>query len=225
MKIHSLFAAALVAAAPAVLVAQAPAAAPLQVLERASKAWTRVNTLRAGFEQTVSNPLTGTTATASGDLLMRKPGRFSVNFSDPAGDRVVGDGTHTWVHLPSTNPGQVIKLASKSAPAGPDVVDQLLTSSRERYTIGDGGAATVSGRATHAVTLAPKSPTQFTKATIWVDDTDGTVRQFELVEASGLVRRVRLTNVRLNATIAASAFSFTPPKNVRVIDEKMLGGN
>ena len=224
MLISSIVLAALVAAAPAPRAALAQSS-PERTLEKAAAAWKKVTTLRAGFEQTVSNPLTGTTATAKGDLLMRKPGRFAVNFSDPAGDRVVGDGTHTWVHLPSTNPGQVIKLPTRSAPAGPDIVDRLLTSARDKWTLADGGAATVSGRATRAVTLTPKSPEQFSKATIWVDDADGTVRQFELVEASGLVRRVRLTSVRLNATVPAAAFTFTPPRNVRVIDEKMLGGS
>ena len=235
MTIRTLLLAATVAAAPAALAAQnatpaatgasRAAATPQQTVERAAKAWAKVRTLRAGFEQTVSNPLTGTTANARGDLLMRKPGRYSVAFTDPAGDRVVGDGTFTWVHLPSTNPGQVIKLRSASAPAGPGVVDELLTGSRDRFTVADAGAATISGRATRAVSLMPKSPKQFTKATLWIDDADATVRQFELVEASGLVRRVRLTSVRLNSTVPASAFEFTPPKNVRVIDERMLGGS
>lgn len=224
MLIPSIVLAALVAAAPAPRATPAQSS-PERTLEKAAAAWKKVTTVRAGFEQVVSNPLTGTTASAKGDLLMRKPGRFAVNFTDPAGDRVVGDGTYTWVHLPSTNPGQVIKLPTRSAPAGPDIVDRLLTGSRERWTLADGGIATVSGRATHAVTLTPKSPEQFTKATIWVDDADGTVRQFEIVEASGLVRRVRLTSVRLNATIPASSFTFTPPKHARVIDEKMLGGS
>lgn len=230
MRIQPIILAALVAAAPAHLAAQdasprTTAATAEQTVDRASKAWAKVRTLRAGFEQTVSNPLTGTTANAKGELMMRKPGRYTVAFSDPAGDRVVGDGTHTWVYLPSTNPGQVIKLRSASAPAGPGVVDELLAGPRDRFTLADAGAAAIGGRATRAVALSPKSPTQFTKATLWIDDADGTVRQFELVEASGLVRRVRLTGVRLNSTVPESAFTFTPPKNVRVVDERMLGGS
>ena len=230
MRIQPIILAALVAAAPAHLAAQdasprTTAATAEQTVDRASKAWAKVRTLRAGFEQTVSNPLTGTTANAKGELMMRKPGRYTVAFSDPAGDRVVGDGTHTWVYLPSTNPGQVIKLRSANAPAGPGVVDELLAGPRDRFTLADAGAAAIGGRATRAVALSPKSPTQFTKATLWIDDADGTVRQFELVEASGLVRRVRLTGVRLNSTVPESAFTFTPPKNVRVVDERMLGGS
>ena len=230
MKLQPILLAAVVAAAPVPLVAQDASARPAagtpeQALDRAAKAWAKVRTLRSAFEQTVSNPLTGTTANARGELLMRKPGRYSVAFSDPAGDRVVGDGTHTWVFLPSTNPGQVIKLRSANAPAGPGVVDELLTGSRDRFTLADAGAATIGGRATRAVSLSPTSPTQFTKATLWVDDADGTVRQFELVEASGLVRRVRLTSVRLNATVPESSFTFTPPRNARIVDERMLGGS
>ena len=230
MRLQPILLAAFIAAAPAALPAQDVAGRPTppmpeQTVDRAAKAWAQVRTLRAGFEQTVSNPLTGTTANAKGELLMRKPGRYAVAFSDPAGDRVVGDGTHTWVYLPSTNPGQVIKLRSSNAPAGPGVVDELLAGSRDRFTLADAGVATIGGRATRAVALIPRSPTQFTKATLWIDDADGTVRQFELVEASGLVRRVRLTGVRLNATVPTASLTFSPPKNVRVVDERMLGGS
>jgi outer membrane lipoprotein-sorting protein len=59
---------------------------------------------------------------------------------------------------------------------------------------------------------------------VWIDDRDGTVRQFELTESTGLVRRVRLSDVRFNAAIPAAEFAFTPPAGVRVIDQASLSG-
>ena len=58
----------------------------------------------------------------------------------------------------------------------------------------------------------------FAKATVWIDDADGMIRQFEVTESSGLVRRIRLTKLTVNPTIAASEFQFTVPKGVRVVE-------
>jgi len=68
--------------------------------------------------------------------------------------------------------------------------------------------------------LSPKAEAQapFTKATIWVDDDDGLIRQFETVESSGVTRRVRITSLELNVPVDRSAFAFTPPAGVRVVE-------
>jgi outer membrane lipoprotein-sorting protein len=54
---------------------------------------------------------------------------------------------------------------------------------------------------------------------VWVDDADGLIRQFEIIEPTGLVRRIRMVDARVNAEVDASAFTFTPPKGVKVIDQ------
>jgi outer membrane lipoprotein-sorting protein len=66
----------------------------------------------------------------------------------------------------------------------------------------------------------PKSQgtAQFKTATVWIDDADATIRQFEVTEPSGLERRVRMTSFRTNVPVDASAFSFSVPSGVRVVD-------
>src|SRR5207249_9889997 len=64
------------------------------VIQRAIVAWSRVKTLRATFEQTVTNPITGSALASKGELQQRKPGRLAITFSEPEGDRIVVDGTN-----------------------------------------------------------------------------------------------------------------------------------
>jgi outer membrane lipoprotein carrier protein len=191
------------------------------LLDRAVAAWSKVKTARATFEQTITNSLTGRTLTASGEYQQQRPGKLSVRFSEPANDRIVADGTRLWLYLPSTTPGQVIRTSQKNGGSGTvDLTAQFLTAPRTRYTISQAGAAEVSGRATHAYTLVPKQKegATFQTATVWIDDADATIRQFEVTEPSGLVRRVRLTSFRPNVPVDASAFTFTVPAGVRVVD-------
>jgi outer membrane lipoprotein carrier protein len=191
------------------------------LLDRAVAAWAKVRTARATFEQTITNPLTDRTLTSSGEFQQQRPGKLSVSFSDPANDRIVADGKHLWLYLPSTTPGQVIRSSLREGGSGTvDLSAQFLTAPRSRYTVTPAGTATVSGRATHAYTLVPKSPSaaQFKTATVWIDDADATIRQFEVTEPSGLERRVRMTSFRTNVPVDASAFTFSVPSGVRVVD-------
>jgi outer membrane lipoprotein carrier protein len=191
-----------------------------QTLDRAIAAWARVKTARATFEQTVTNSLTGTSATAHGEFQQQRPKRLSIRFTDPAGDRIVADGAAVWVYLPSSAPGQVVKRAATDATLPFDIAGEFLTDPRSRYDVTAAGTATVSGHAAHALTLVPKSSAErlFDRATIWVDDDDGFVRQFEVVEPSGVTRRVRITSLEPNVPVDRAAFSFTPPPGTRVIE-------
>jgi outer membrane lipoprotein-sorting protein len=65
---------------------------PDAIMKRAASAYTEMKTIRAEFEQTITNPLTGTNATARGVMLRRAPDLLSVTFTSPKGDRVVADG-------------------------------------------------------------------------------------------------------------------------------------
>ena len=207
----------ILAAAAGPLAAQTPQA----VLDHAIDTYQKIRTARVTFTQQVTNPLTGSAATSHGELLQRRPGYLAVNFSDPAGDRIVADGKWVWIYLPSTNPGQVIRQRMDADRAGvPDITAQLLDAPKERYDVAGAGTATIAGHATHAITLTAKSKdVPFAKATLWVDDDDGLVRRFETTDQNGLVRRVTVDAIKVNAPIDQSAFSFHPPRGVKVFDQ------
>ncbi len=199
------------------LLAQRPDA----TLQRAVAAYSSAETISARFDQTVTNPLTEHTLSTSGELMRRRPNLLSISFSGSDLDRIVADGSNLWVYLPSSAPGQVIKMPSTASQSGMmiDPMGQILSAPPGSYAMTDAGTAVIGGRPTHAIILVPKSRAAlFTKATLWIDDTDGLVRQLESTEPSGLVRKITVTRFRTNLAIPRSAFQFTPPANVRVID-------
>jgi outer membrane lipoprotein carrier protein len=217
MKPLSFAIASLLVAAP--VLAQSPSTA---ALDRAVAAWANVKTLRASVEQTVVNPLTGRSMTSRGEVQQRRPGRFAVRFTDPAGDVIVSDGTTLWLYLPSTTPGQVIRSSlGKTGAASLDLTEQFLAEPRAKYDVADAGADVVDGRGTRALRLVPKPGQQmpFVRAKVWIDDKDGLVRQFEATDRSGITRKVKLSNVRLNSGVAEGAFKFSVPKGARLIEQ------
>ena len=191
------------------------------VISRAQAAWSRVKTLRATFEQKLTNPITGSALTSLGALQQSKPNRLAITFSDPAGDRIVADGKFVWVYLQSATPGQVVKLSSTDVGAASmDLIGQFLNTPRSKYDVADAGADKVGTRAARALVLTAKPGQElpFVRAKVWVDDTDSLIRQFESTDGNGVTRRVRLLTLSPNAAVDSKAFTFRVPKNVRVIE-------
>ena len=211
----------LIALAAAALAA-APVAAqtPDATLDRAVAAYATVKTARISFQQTIDNPLTGTSVKSHGELQQRRPSRFEVKFTEPAGDRIVSDGEFVWVYLPSTNPGQVIRAKADAEGSGaPDFAAQFLESPRDNYTVTGGGAATIDGSATHSVIMKPRSASSpFARVTLWVNDSDALLRRVETVDGSGVTRQITVTRFSRNAPVDASAFVFHVPAGVKVFD-------
>ena len=194
------------------------------IIDRAVAAYGRLNSMRADFRQTLTNPLTGSKQSTSGVLLRKKPNLLSINFE--SGDRVAADGSTLWVYLPSSTPGQVMKMPYNGDNASAmDPADEFLNSPRTRFNVSSAGTATVGGRPTHAVTLVPKrANAHFSTAKVWIDDADSSIRQFDVETANGLKRHVVITKFTPNPTLARSAFVFAVPKGVKIMDQKAISG-
>ena len=201
-----------------------PAQSLGDLVDRAAAEHAKMRTAKVQFTQVITNPLTGNRINARGQVLRSAPDKLAITFTDPAGDKIISDGKAVWVYLPSTTPGQVIKMTPGGSEAERlDPASQLLRSPRSRFNIADGGTATVGGRQTRVVLLTPKARESFTRAKVWIDTRNSLVRRFEVTEPSGLVRNVTLTSIQANVAVPASAFRFTPPRGVRVIDQGQLG--
>jgi chaperone LolA len=191
-------------------------------IDRAVAAWAKVKTLRGTFQQTVSNPITSATATATGTYMQERPNRLAIRFASPSTDAIIADGKAIWIYLPSAAPGQVIKRAATDRGAVPiDPTGQFLDSPRTRYDISAAGTRTVDGHPAHALLLVAKKGVSapVARATVWIDDDDSLIREFESTDASGVTRHVRLTSLQLNGPVDKGAFTFTIPKGVKVVDQ------
>ena len=196
------------------------------LIARAAATYKAARTATASFQQVLTNPITGSSLESHGTLRRQAPDKFDFTFSDPGGDRIVADGKYLWVYTPSSTPGQVLRLSAATAAGGMiDPGAQFFADPQARFTIADAGRATLDGRSARVITLTPKSAAApFSRATVWLDPGDGTLRQFETLDGMGVKRHVTLSNLRVNVAVPAESFVFTPPAGVRVVTEKELTG-
>ena len=191
-------------------------------IDRAVAAWDKIKTVRGTFEQTVSNSLTGSSAVARGKYVQQRPNRLAIRFTQPASDAIVSDGKYVWVYLPSTAPGRVVKRPATDRASTPiDLTGQFLDEPRAKYDIAPAGTRTVDGHAARGLTLTPKAGVNapFTKATVWVDDDDALIREFEETEPTGVTRHVRLTSLEPNVAVERQAFEFAVPSGAKIVDQ------
>ncbi len=191
-----------------------------KAIDLAVSAYASVRTARATFEQSVTNPLTGSTLKSRGEFTQARPDQFAFTFMDPKGDAIVSDGKFVWIYLPSSAPGQVMRApVSADAVGSLDLIGEFFSNPRSRYTISDGGIGKVDGHDVRIVSLSPKGKeAAFTKAKVWIDAANGTLRQFEAEEPSGIVRLVKITAFAPNVSVGSGAFTFKVPRGVRVLE-------
>jgi outer membrane lipoprotein carrier protein len=188
------------------------------ILARAAEAYARVRTLSADFEQTSENPVLRRTTTSRGTIFQRRPDLFLMRFSEPAGDRIVSDGTYIWVYYPSVDERQVIRMSAGAGGAGAvDLQAQFLGDPTTRFDATLTGTESVSGRSAHALVLTPRQPGTFRTLKVWVDERDHLVRRFEITEHNGVVRRFLLRNLTPGADVDDALFRFTPPEGAHVV--------
>ena len=190
-----------------------------RVLASAQKAYNTIKTFSAEFDQTIINPMLGDPEQSHGTLFLLPPHRFAMRFSDPAGDRIVGDGTWLWLFTPSTVPDQVLRSPPPEAgPATPNLFAQFVDRPLERYEAEYAGRDTTAGQAVDKIRLVPRTnETPFQRAVIHIARSNGIIRGLDLVEESGQRRSLVLRTIHLNAPIDDNEFVFTPPRGVKII--------
>jgi outer membrane lipoprotein carrier protein len=188
-------------------------------LARADRAYAAVTSLRAEFQQTISNPMLGAPEVSSGTLFLVKPDRFAMRFAEPVGDRIVADGTWLWAYTPSTVEGQVIRQpVPRSGAATPNLFAQFVERPLERYEVSYAGRDTVAGEPVELVTLVPRTrDLGFRRATIAVSERTGWIRRVAIVEDSGQRRTLVLTSLAPNADIPGEETRFRVPRGVKIV--------
>jgi outer membrane lipoprotein carrier protein len=206
--------------ASVVLAVPAAAQSADSALARAERAYQGLRSLTAEFEQVITNPMLGDPERSRGTVYLEAPSRFAMRFAEPAGDRIVADGTWLWLYAPSTVPGQVIRRPiPRSGVVTPDLFQQFVRRPEERYVVRYLGADSVAGEAVDVVHLVPRQGgLGFAEAGVGIARRDGLIRRIALVEESGQRRLLTFFRLTSDAPIPRQEVTFEVPPGVRVVN-------
>jgi len=210
------FAVALCALLPFAAPSAAQTADPGATVAAAAERYARFGSLCADFRQELYTAVLDRSRTSEGRLCQSSPNLFSMDFSDPEGDRIVVDGSDVWVWYRSINPETVLRMPLGPGSGGFDFYREFLQDPLTKYEISGGTVEEVEGVSTVRVDLTPREDLGYEGALVWIDPATDLIRRIAISEANGSVRTVTLSNVELEPTISHGTFIFEVPQGVTV---------
>jgi outer membrane lipoprotein carrier protein len=181
--------------------------------KRVDDHYNHLQSLKASFKEQYDG--LGMHRSESGVMMLRKPGRMRWEYESTAGKVFVLDGKYAWFYAPGDTQVQRIsasQLDDLRSPLRFLLGHTRIESELQGLTLADGqgGTYTLSGQ--------PKGQQKrIAKLSLSVT-ASGVITGIEIQEVDGAETRFSFTGEEPNARIPESAFHFSPPGGVPVVD-------
>jgi outer membrane lipoprotein carrier protein len=190
-----------------------PAQNAVGIAARIDRHYNALHSLSVHFVQRYAGM--GMNRKESGALLLKKPGKMLWTYSDPDGKLFVLDGKDGYFYSPGETEAQ--KVPQKQLDDLRSPLRFLLGHTElEKELTGLQAACDSSG--TCVLSGTPKGLEQRVSAMKITAQADGTIRQMEIDETDGVVNQFDFSGELGNAPAPDSAFTFTPPPGVHVVE-------
>jgi outer membrane lipoprotein carrier protein len=195
------------------LYAQVRSPSAKDLAQRVDRHYNQLHSLRAGFTESYEG--LGMRRAESGTLLLLKPGRMKWEYSEPVGKLFLLDGKYAWFY--SRGDSQVQRIPARQLDDLRSPLRFLLGHTElAKELTGLTLAPAPNGR--YALSGRPKGQEQRVARLTLTVTADGTITGIEIEEADGALTRFTFTGEQPNVVIPATAFHFTPPAGVPVVD-------
>ena len=183
------------------------------IAARVDRHYNQLHSLKAGFSETYQGM--GIKRTESGTLLLEKPGRMKWDYNSPPGKIFLLDGKYAWFY--TAGDARVQRIPAKQ-------LDDLR--SPLRFLLGrtelekemDHLTASTGGNNGFTLTGVPKGQENRIKKLSLTITADGVINAIDVEEVNGALTHFTFTGEQTNVAVPSSAFHFTPPPGVPVVD-------
>ena len=202
------------------LMAPAAHAAPADVAAVASKvqaAYADMQSFSANFTQELLQRDSGMVQKRSGTIAFQRPMLVRWETAAPHAELLMVTDKEIWNYLPDE---ELAYRYSRALAEDSRSLIQVITgqSALTRDFDVEPSEEPVKDGLIHLL-LFPKEPsTEMTEAQLWIDPSTSLIRKAMVMDFYGNTNTVELNGLKKNASIPASAFSFTPPKGTDVED-------
>lgn len=193
--------------------AQSSASSALELAKRVDDHYNHLQSLKASFTEQYDG--LGMHRSESGTMLLRKPGRMRWDYTSTAGKVFVLDGKYGWFYAPGASQVQRIpasQLDDLRSPLRFLLGHTKIESELEGLTLASAaqGSFRLSG--------VPKGLQKRVARLSLTVKPDGAIQHIEIEETDGAQTAFDFSNEQANPAIPESAFHFTPPAGIPVVD-------
>ncbi len=172
-----------------------------------------LQTLQADFVQTVTVPNGQATLTSHGTFFLSRPARFRWNYTQPAGQQVVADGSRVWLY--DAELLQVSHQAQDDALRGTPAL--LLSDTApidEHFELIELGQRV----GLQWLELIPRGEaSEITKVLVAFDGEN--LERLEMIDGFGQVTRFAFSNLQRNPELTEDLFRFDPPPEADILGQ------
>jgi outer membrane lipoprotein carrier protein len=151
----------------------------------------------------------------SGVLLLKKSGRMRWTYSNPAGKLFILDGHNAYFYSPGQTTAQRVPAKELSDLRSP--ISLLLGHTKLEKEL-HGLTMEPAANGLYMLTGVPKGMENRVASLRLTVTPDGVIRSMEVDETDGVRNTFHFSNARPNAPAPDSAFVFTPPAGVQVVE-------
>jgi outer membrane lipoprotein carrier protein len=188
------------------------------LIQRVDDHYNHLRTLRARYTEHYTGM--GLDRTESGTLLLRKPGLMRWSYDTPAGKVFVLDGHNAWFYTPGD--AQVSRTPAKQlddlrSPLRLLLGHTQLAKELDRIAVTASGPPGAEGQA-FIITGVPKGMAERVRMLTLTVTPTGEILGMKIEETDGATTDFTFTQIEEDHPIAATAFTFTPPPGVSIVD-------
>ena len=195
----------------------APAAQTAAMVDKVQNFYDKTTSFQSGFTQEYFVKSHNLRKESKGDVTFEKPGKMDWQYANPAGNRVVSDGSLLKVYEAANKQMFEQPVNASQYPAAlsflvgggklANIFDfQLYPGASMNFPGGD------------VLVGTPKQATPaYTKVLFYVDSASSQVRRVLIVDGQGNRNRFDFENPKVNVPVPPNQFNFTPPPGTQII--------
>lgn len=200
--------------------ADAPAVAPpnaATVVANVQAFYDKTSTFSSDFAQMYVVKAYNTTKTSSGHVVFLKPGKMDWTYNQPAGNRIVSDGSLLRVYEAGNKQMYEQGVNQSQYPAAlAFLTGQGKLATLFNFQLLDGSQMQFPGG--YVLVGDPIQPTAaYTKVLFYVDGATWQVRRVLILDGQGNRNRFDFSGAVINQPVAPTQFVFTPPPGTTII--------
>ncbi len=195
----------------------APADQTAATVAKVQAFYDKTTTFQSDFSQEFFVKSHNVRKESKGKVIFEKPGKMNWEYSNPAGNRVVSDGTILKVYEAANKQMFEQNVDKSQYPAalsfltGGGKLGEVFT-----FVMYPGAAMNFQGG--DVLVGTPKTPTPaYTKVLFYVDSASSQVRRVLIVDGQGNRNRFDFESPKVNVQVPPGTFQFTPPPGTQII--------
>ncbi len=188
----------------------------IEIANRLNELLANLETFKADFTQNITTETGEQLDQLSGEIAIKKPGKFYWNVTEPFEQQLVADGKYLWQYDIDLEQATVRNLDESLGGTPAEILSGSVTNLSEKFTISCPGESSAT---TETFLMIPKQEGQF--ESIQLSFTSGALTLLKLKDTLGQTTTVEFIEAKFGLALDETLFFIKLPDDVELVDSRI----